>query len=86
MKNMNSSVPSRQASRPGLMTDCVGSLFFGVFYFWTTSFGWNKVSCLAATTFSLPSSKSTFSQPFREKCINEVVRIGSVVIFHLNKL
>ena len=26
-------------------------------------------------TLSLPSSKSAFSQPFKEKCISEVVRI-----------
>ena len=28
----------------------------------------------------------TFSQPCKEKCINEIVRIGSVIIFHLSKL
>ena len=32
-------------------------------------------------TLSLPSSKSTFSQPSKEKCISEVVRIGSIIIF-----
>ena len=37
-------------------------------------------------TLSLPSLKSTFSQPFKEKCISEVVRISSVIIFHLSKL
>ena len=37
-------------------------------------------------TLSLPSSKSTFSQPFGEKCIREVVGIGSIIIFHLSKL
>ena len=37
-------------------------------------------------TFALPSSKSTFSQPFREKCISEVVRIGSIIMFPLSKL
>ena len=37
-------------------------------------------------TVSLPRSKSTFSQPFKEKCINEVVRIGSIIIFHPSKL
>ena len=37
-------------------------------------------------TLSLPSSKSTFSQPFKEKCISEVVRIGSIIILHLIKL
>ena len=37
-------------------------------------------------SLSLPSSKSTFSQPFKEKCISEVVRIGSIIIFHLSKL
>ena len=35
-------------------------------------------------TLSLPSSKSTFSQPFKDKCISDVVRIGNV-IFHLSK-
>ena len=33
-----------------------------------------------------PSSKSIFSQPFKEKCISEVVRIGGEIIFHLSKL
>ena len=33
-----------------------------------------------------PSSKSTFSQPFGEECVGEVVRIGSIIIFDLNKL
>ena len=33
-------------------------------------------------TLSLPSSKSTFSQRFEEKCISEVVRSGSIIIFH----
>ena len=32
-------------------------------------------------TLSLPSSKSTFSQPFQEKCISEVVRTGTRIIF-----
>ena len=32
-------------------------------------------------SLSLPSSKSTFPQPFKEKCISEVVRIGSIIIF-----
>ena len=30
----------------------------------------------------LPSSKSTFSQPFKDQCISEVVRIGSIFILH----
>ena len=34
-------------------------------------------------TVSFPSSKRTFSQPFKEKCISDAVRIGSVIIFHL---
>ena len=37
-------------------------------------------------TLSLPSSKSTFSQPLKEKCISEVVRIGSITIFRLSEL
>ena len=34
-----------------------------------------------------PSSKfnRTFAQPFKEICMSEVVRIGSIIIFHLNK-
>ena len=32
------------------------------------------------------SSTSTFSQPFKEKCISEVVGTGSIIIFHLSKL
>ena len=30
--------------------------------------------------------KSTFSQPFKEECISEVVRIDSIIIFRLSKL
>ena len=41
-----------------------------------------RVGCL---TLSLPSSKSTFFQPFKEKCISEVVGIGSIIV-HLSKL
>ena len=37
-------------------------------------------------SLSLPSSKSTFSQPFNKKCISEVVRIGSIIILHRSKL
>ena len=37
-------------------------------------------------TFSLPSSKSAFSQPFEEKWTSEVARIGSIIIFHICKL
>ena len=37
-------------------------------------------------TLSLLSSKRTFSQPFREKCVSNVVSIGSIIIFHLSKL
>ena len=29
---------------------------------------------------------STFSQPFKKKCISDVLRIGSIIIFHLSKL
>ena len=36
--------------------------------------------------FSLPSSKSTFSQLLKEKCLREVVRIGNIIAFHLSKL
>ena len=32
------------------------------------------------------SSKRTFSQPFKEICINERVKIGSIIIFHLSTL
>ena len=38
------------------------------------------------STLSLPSSKSMFSQPFKDKFISEVVRIGSITIFLLSKL
>ena len=37
-------------------------------------------------TLSLASSKSTFSQLPKEKCISEVVRIGSIILFHLSNL
>ena len=35
---------------------------------------------------SLPSSKSTFSQPFKDKCMNEVVINGCIIISHLINL
>ena len=34
----------------------------------------------------LPSSTSTFSQPLKDKCISEVVRIDWIIIIHLSKL
>ena len=34
----------------------------------------------------LPRSKGTFSRPFKAKCIRDMVRIGSIIIFHLSKL
>ena len=40
----------------------------------------------AEITFSLSSSKSTFSQPFKEKCISELVRISSMIIRQLPTL
>ena len=45
---------------------------------------WKKASTIfIRLTRSLPeSSKSTFSQTFKKKCISEVVRIGGMVIFH----
>ena len=33
-----------------------------------------------------PKLKRTFSQPSKDKCISEVVRIASIIIFHLSKL
>ena len=30
--------------------------------------------------------KNTFYQPLKEKCISDMVRIGSIKIFHLSKL
>ena len=44
---------------------------------------WVLTSSLA---LSFSRSKSIFSQPFQEKCIREVVRVGSIIIFHLSKL
>ena len=35
---------------------------------------------------SLPSSKSTFSKPIKEKCMSEVAGIASIIVFHLSKL
>ena len=37
-------------------------------------------------TLSLRSSKSTLYQTFRERCITDLVRICSIIIFHLSKL
>ena len=39
------------------------------------------ICCYTSLTLSIPSSKSTFSQPFQEKCISEVVRTGTRIIF-----
>ena len=36
--------------------------------------------------FTPISSKRTFSRPFKEKCIREVVRVDGIIIFHLSKL
>ena len=46
------------------------------------------VSCLTflLLTLSLPRSKSAFSQPSKQKCVSVIVRIGSIIIFHLSKL
>ena len=35
---------------------------------------------------SLPTSESTFSQPFKERNVSNAVRICSIIIFHLSKL
>ena len=40
----------------------------------------------ASLPLSLLSSKGTFSQPFKEKCISDVTRICTIIIFHLSKL
>ena len=37
-------------------------------------------------TLSFPRSKRTFSQPFKDKCIREGVRVGSIIILHPSKL
>ena len=44
-----------------------------------------SVSIESSLTLFLPSSKTTFSQPFKEQCIREVVRVGSIIIFYLSK-
>ena len=41
---------------------------------------------LEITKTSRTSSRSTFSQPFEEKCVSVVVRIGSIIILRLSKL
>ena len=41
---------------------------------------------LRGLTLSLPSSKNTFFQPLKEACMSDVVRIGSIIIFHQSKL
>ena len=43
------------------------------------SFEWSQLS-IPFNLFT-PKLKSTFSQPSKEKCINKVVRIGSIIIF-----
>ena len=59
---------------------------------WPWFFSWNSLTrawpdtVTNTLTLSLLSSKSTFSQPFKEKCVSEVVRICSIIIFHLSKL
>ena len=44
---------------------------------------WSK---RASLTLPRPCSKRTFSQLYKEKCISEAVRVGSVNSFHLNNL
>ena len=44
------------------------------------------VKWVTILTLSLPNSKSKFSKPFKEKCLSEVVRIGSIIVFHLSNL
>ena len=41
---------------------------------------------MSALTPSLPSSKKYISQPSTEKCIGEVVRIASIIIYYLSEL
>ena len=36
-------------------------------------------------TLSLPSSKGSFSQSFKEKCTSKAARIGNIIIFYLSK-
>ena len=43
-------------------------------------------SAFSIRTLSLPSSTWAFPQPFEDKRISEVVRIGSIIIFYLNKV
>ena len=54
------------------------------------STSWEQVVSIVwvhiSSTISLPSLKSTFSQPFKEKCKSEVVRIGSIIKFRMSKL
>ena len=40
-----------------------------------------RAACIPCT----PSSKSTFSQHFKANCMSDVVRNGSIIIFHLSK-
>ena len=44
------------------------------------------VQVFECSTLSFPSSKSTFSQPFKEKCMWGSEKIGSIINFHLSKL
>ena len=43
--------------------------------------------CLSGTILSLSllSWRSAFSRPFKDRCMSEVARIGSLIIFHLSK-
>ena len=47
-------------------------------------FDLSRKSYSCVTGFNLPSSKSTFSQPFKEKCISDGVRVSSVVILSVS--
>ena len=49
-------------------------------------FSCDSVPGIAQQPFHAQVQKSTFSQPFKEKCISDVVRIDSIIIFHLSKL
>ena len=49
---------------------------------WYRRAGWNHV----IDPFTPRQFESTFSQPFEAKFTSDVVRIGSLIIFHLSKL
>ena len=58
-----------------------------MYFFELGSEGLNEpIASTGLNPFSLKIKEGTFFRPFEEKCISEVVRIGSTIIYYLSEL